>query len=193
MFNDVSFSDRGPALDSIVIEGQQDRISARLHYPPRSPQRFDHDCHPAPADDAPLGDGAVIVSLKRFLAEKDRLLARGLPTGVRLETSDTPEAIGEDVHRLAVVELHVPYFKDGRAFSWARLLRTRLGYKGEIRVSGHILKDQLAFFRRVGVDAFSLAHAFPLADIEQALGQISNVYQPSVDGRATIRDLRVNR
>ena len=121
------------------------------------------------------------------------MLARNLPVGVRLETSDTPEALGEDVHSLAVVELHVPYFKDGRAFSWARLLRTRLGYRGEIRVSGHVLKDQLAFFRRVGVDAFSLAHDMPIADVEQALHEISNFYQPSVDGRATIRDLRVER
>ena len=144
-------------------------------------------------DDGALPDGPVIVSLKRFLSEKDTLLARNLPVGVRLETNDSPESLGEDVHSLALVELHVPYFKDGRAFSWARLLRTRLGYRGEIRVSGHVLKDQLAFYRRVGVDAFSLAHDFPLADIERALAQISNVYQPSVDRRTTIRDLRAGR
>jgi uncharacterized protein (DUF934 family) len=144
-------------------------------------------------DAEPLPAMPVIVSLKRFLAEKERLLARNSPVGVRLETSDTPEVLGGDVHRLALVELYVPYFKDGRAFSWARLLRTRLGYKGEIRVSGHVLKDQLAFFRRVGVDAFSFAHDMPLADVERALAEISEVYQPSVDGRATIRDLRAGR
>ena len=155
--------------------------------------RIADDPFAASADDAPLPDGPAIVSLKRFLAEKTQLLARNLPLGVRLETSDTPEALGEDVHRLALVELHVPYFRDGRAFSWARLLRTRLGYRGEIRVSGHVLKDQLAFFRRVGVDAFLLPHDFPMADIEHALAEISNVYQPSVDGRATIRDLRAGR
>jgi uncharacterized protein (DUF934 family) len=155
--------------------------------------RIVEDSFMAVSDDAPLADGPVIVSLKRFLAEKDELLARNLPVGVRLETSDTPESLGDDVHRLALVELHVPYFKDGRAFSWARLLRTRMGYQGEIRVSGHVLKDQLAFFRRVGVDAFSLSHDFSPADIEHALGEISNVYQPSVDGRATIRDLRAIR
>ena len=155
--------------------------------------RIVEDIFLAAADDAPLPDGPAIVSLQRFLAEKTSLLARNLPVGVRLETSDTPQAIGEDLHKLALVELHVPYFKDGRAFSWARLLRTRLGYTGEIRVSGHILKDQLAFFRRVGVDAFSLAHDFPLADIEHALAEISDVYQPSVDGRATIQDLRAGR
>ena len=155
--------------------------------------RIVDDTFTTAADGAPLPDGPVIVSLKRFLSEKDGLLARNLPIGVRLETSDTPEALGEDVHRLALVELHIPYFKDGRGFSWARLLRTRMGYKGEVRVSGHVLKDQLAFFRRVGVDAFSLAHDFPIADIEDALSAISNFYQPSVDRRATIRDLRAGR
>jgi uncharacterized protein (DUF934 family) len=155
--------------------------------------RLTGDPFTALGDDAALTDGPVIVSLKRFLSEKDGLLARNLPVGVRLETSDTPEALGEDVHRLALVELHIPYFKDGRAFSWARLLRTRMAYQGEIRVSGHVLKDQLAFFRRVGVNAFLLSHDFPLADIEHALGEISHFYQPSVDGGATIRDLRAIR
>jgi uncharacterized protein (DUF934 family) len=142
------------------------------------------------ADGVPLPAGPVIVSLKRFAAEKTALLARGVPLGVRLETGDSPESLGEDVHKLAVVVLHVPHFKDGRAYSWARLLRTRLHYTGEVRVSGHVLKDQLAFYARVGVDAFELPDNFPVAEIDAALHEISNVYQPSVDGRTTILDLR---
>ena len=144
----------------------------------------------AVADGEALPAAAAIVSLKRFAAEKTALLARGLPLGVKLETGDSPESLGEDVHRLAVIVLHVPHFKDGRAYSWARLLRTRLRYTGEIRVSGHVLKDQLAFYARVGIDAFDLPHTFPLADIDAALHEISNVYQPSVDGRTTIPELR---
>ena len=96
----------------------------------------------------------AIVSLARFQKERDQLLARGEKLGLRLEASESPELIGRDVHKLALILLHVPYFRDGRAYSWARLLRTRLGYKGEIRVTGHVLKDQVAFFARVGVDSF---------------------------------------
>jgi uncharacterized protein (DUF934 family) len=70
--------------------------------------RIAEDTFTALSDDAPLPDGPVIVSLKRFLSERDRLLARNLPVGVRLETSDTPESLGEDVHRLALVELMSP-------------------------------------------------------------------------------------
>jgi uncharacterized protein (DUF934 family) len=141
-------------------------------------------------DGAAVPDGPAIVSLKRFLAERPALLARGTPLGVRLETAESPESLGQDVHQLAVILLHIPVFKDGRAFSWARLLRTRMGYRGEVRISGHVLRDQLAFYTRVGVDAFELSQNLSLDDIQAALTEISNVYQPSVDGRRTIRELR---
>ncbi len=94
------------------------------------------------------------------------------------------------MHKLAAVVLLVGYFKDGRAFSWARLIRTRLAYKGEIRISGHFLKDQIAFFSRVGADAFDLSENISPEDVDLALKEISNVYQPSVDGRRTIPELR---
>jgi uncharacterized protein (DUF934 family) len=142
------------------------------------------------ADDAIAGSGNVIVSLKRFHAEKDILLARNTPIGVRLETAQSPELLAGDISRLSLIEIHTPYFKDGRAFSWARLLRTRLGFKGEIRLTGHFLMDQIAFFMRVGVDSFTLPENLSAADVEKAVGQISNVYQPSSDHRLTIRDLR---
>jgi len=152
--------------------------------------RIIDDSFTAVADGEPLPDAPVIVSLRRFQAEKAALLARGLPLGVKLETADTPEILGDDVHKFAAIVLHIPYFKDGRAFSWARLLRTRLGYHGEIRISGHFLLDQIAFYTRVGADAFDIAQNIPLDSVKVALAEISNVYQPSVDGRRTIRDLR---
>jgi uncharacterized protein (DUF934 family) len=155
--------------------------------------RVADDPFTAVEDGAALPDGPAVVSAKRFLAEKDTLLARGLPLGVKLETAETPEMLGQDVHKLAAIVLHIPTFRDGRAFSWARLLRTRIGFRGEVRVSGHVLKDQLAFYTRVGVDAFELNQNLSLEDIEAALSEIGNVYQPSVDGRSTIRELRAAR
>ncbi len=137
--------------------------------------------------------GAVVVSLPRFLKEREALLARDDALGVRMETTESPQALGSDVHNFALIVLHVPYFKDGRAFSWARLLRTRLGYKGEIRVTGHVLRDQIAFFARVGVDSFELRETLSPAEIESARAAISHVYQPSVDGQLTIRELRAMR
>ena len=146
------------------------------------------------ADTDPLPpDGPVIVSLKRFQNERDVLLARGDKFGLRLEASESPELIGPDIHRLSRIVLHVPYFRDGRAFSWARLLRTRLGYRGELGVTGHVLRDQIAFYARVGVDSFDLPRPVSQADIAAVQAEMSNVYQPSVDGRETIWDLRARR
>jgi uncharacterized protein (DUF934 family) len=144
----------------------------------------------AVADGQALPPGAIVVTLAHYQAERDSLLARKAPLGVRLETGESPEKLGADLEHFAAVVLHVPYFKDGRAFSWARLLRTRLRYKGEIRITGHVLLDQLAFYARVGVDAFDIAPNVPFAEVRAAFGEISNVYQPSVDKKPTIRQLR---
>jgi len=151
---------------------------------------FAEDQFQAVADDAPLPANGTIVSLARFKKERDDLLARNAPLGVRLQSSESPEALGDDVHRLSVIVLEFPKFRDGRAFSWARMLRTRLGFKGEIRATGHFLYDQLAFMKRVGFDAFEVRENFTEAEFARALGEMTYVYQPSADGRPTIRELR---
>ncbi len=145
------------------------------------------------SDDAPLSDGALIVSLKRLLAEADTLLSRDAPLGVVLETSESPEALGPHIQKLALVVLNIPHFKDGRGFSAARILRTRLGFNGEIRVTGHVLRDQFAFYKRVGVNAFELSKNLSLDEFNAALDEFTDVYQPSVDKRETIYDLRSGR
>ncbi|MBS0281991.1 MAG: DUF934 domain-containing protein, partial [Proteobacteria bacterium] len=104
----------------------------------------------------------------------------------------SPELLGEDVHRLSLVVLEFPKFRDGRGFSWARLLRTRLGFKGQVRAVGDFLYDQIAHQRRVGFDAWEVANGFTPGDLHRALNEISNVYQPSADGRKTIRQLRAS-
>jgi uncharacterized protein (DUF934 family) len=143
-------------------------------------------------DDAPLPEGGAIVTPARFKSERDALLARNAPLGVRLASSQSPEDLGEDVHRLSVIVLEFPIFRDGRAFSWARMLRTRLGFAGEIRATGHFLYDQIAFMVRVGFDGFDVPENFTLAQFQRALGEMTNVYQPSADGRRTIPELRVD-
>lgn len=142
------------------------------------------------ADDAPMPANGSIVSLARFLRERDVLLARNAPLGVRLKSEESPETLGDAVQRLSLVVLEFPKFRDGRAFSWARMLRTRLGFTGEIRATGHFLYDQIAHMARVGFDAFEVRENLTVGDVARALGEMSHVYQPSADGRPTIRELR---
>ena len=142
-------------------------------------------------DDAglPEAEGAI-VSLERFRRDRDALIARNAPIGVRLRSDQSPEQLGEDVHRLSLVALEFPKFRDGRAFSWARLLRTRLGFKGEIRAVGDFLYDQIAYQHRVGFDAWELPDGFTVEAFQRALSEITEVYQPSADRRLTIASLR---
>jgi uncharacterized protein (DUF934 family) len=142
------------------------------------------------ADDTALPDGPVIVSLARFQKDRDTLLARNTPIGVRLQSSENPEALGADVHHFSLIALEFPKFRDGRAFSWARILRTRLNFTGEIRAVGDFLYDQVNYQHRTGFDAWEVPDNFTLEMFSRALTEMTNVYQPSADGRKTIRELR---
>jgi uncharacterized protein (DUF934 family) len=154
---------------------------------------YAEDVYARVADDAALPDGAVIVSLARFQKDRDALLARNTPVGIRLQASENPESLGADVHHFSLIALEFPKFRDGRAFSWARMLRTRLVFTGEIRAVGDFLYDQVNYQHRVGFDAWEVPDHFTLEMFHRALTEMTNVYQPSTDGKKTIRQLRAER
>jgi len=154
---------------------------------------FIPDTYARVGDDAALPEGAVLVSLARFEKERETLLARNTPVGVLLQSDQSPEKLGDDVTRLSLVALDFPKFRDGRAFSWARMLRTRLGFTGEIRAVGDFLFDQISYQHRVGFDAWLVPDTFRLEDFAKALAEMTDVYQPSADGKKTIRELRAGR
>ena len=145
------------------------------------------------ADEETLPEGPVVVSLKRFQAERDALLARNTPLGVRLTSDQSPDALGADVHHFALIELEFPKFKDGRGYSWARLLRQRIGYKGELRAVGDVLRDQWLFMSRVGIDAFEVRPGTRIEDFRAAMAEQTVFYQPASDRVRSVLDLRHRR
>jgi uncharacterized protein (DUF934 family) len=151
------------------------------------------DAYAAVSDDDALPEGAVLVSLARFRRDRDSLLARNTPIGVKLQSSENPELLGDDVSHFSLIALEFPKFRDGRAFSWARILRTRLGFTGEIRAVGDFLYDQVNYQHRVGFNAWIVPDSFTPEKFERAFHEMTNVYQPSSDGRKTIRELRATR
>ncbi|HEX2759596.1 MAG TPA: DUF934 domain-containing protein [Rhizomicrobium sp.] len=151
---------------------------------------YAQDVYAPVADDAALPDGPVLVSLARFQKDREALLARNTPIGVKLRSSENPEILGGDVSHFSLIALEFPKFRDGRAFSWARMLRTRLGFTGEIRAVGDFLFDQVNYQHRVGFDAWEVPDHFTVEMFNRALTEMTNVYQPSTDGKKTIRELR---
>ncbi|MFL2546228.1 MAG: DUF934 domain-containing protein [Candidatus Rariloculaceae bacterium] len=143
------------------------------------------------ADDAELPEeGAVIVGLDRWQANREELLQRPDLVGLLLKSDQLPEEIGDGLDSLAVIALEFPAFRDGRAYSYARLLREKYSYFGELRAVGDVLLEQLHFMVRTGFDAFEIESDDPLRDFEVAAGDFSVWYQPTADGRDTAFELR---
>ena len=116
------------------------------------------------ADDEALPEGKpVVVTLDRFLKERDTLVGRNAPLGLTFKSDQSPVAVADDLTRFPLIVLEFPKFNDGRAFSQARQLRERYGYCGELRASGQVLRDQLLFMARCGFDAFEIAKGEPAA------------------------------
>lgn len=144
-------------------------------------------------DDAVLPEsGGVLVSLARFLSEKDALLARDAALGVWLQSNESPAAIAEDLDRIAMVALDFPVFSDGRAYSSARLLRERYGYEGELRAVGDVLCEQLTFMLRSGFETFEIQSVDALDEFNSVISEVRVVYQPTGDGQATAIDRRLS-
>jgi uncharacterized protein (DUF934 family) len=134
--------------------------------------------------------GPVIVSYEQWQTHRDALLKRGTPLGIRMHSDQPPELIAADLQHFAVVALEFPKFRDGRAYSYARLLRERYKFTGELRAVGEVLLEQLFFMLRTGFDAFDVQSADPLKDYRTALADFSVWYQPAADGRPTAMQLR---
>ncbi|MGZ3403477.1 MAG: DUF934 domain-containing protein [Phenylobacterium sp.] len=135
------------------------------------------------ADDEGLPPGDVIISLSRFQAEGEALLSEGRQVGVRLASDEEVEILAYDLPRIAVVALEFPKYRDGRAFTSARLLRERLAFKGEVRAVGDVLRTQAGFMVRCGFDAFETADGSTVDDWERATQRFRHVYQRAADGR----------
>ncbi|MFI4976628.1 MAG: DUF934 domain-containing protein [Caulobacterales bacterium] len=133
------------------------------------------------ADDVPMPRGDLIISLTRFQSEGERLLGEGRKIGVRVEPHEEVEALAYDLPRVAVVALAFPKYRDGRAYSSARLLRERYAYKGEVRAVGDVLREQARFMVRCGLDAFEPADGSSPEDWSKAVGRFRHVYQRAAD------------
>jgi uncharacterized protein (DUF934 family) len=134
--------------------------------------------------------GPVIVSLSAWNDHSKQLAERADPVGVRLKSDEHPETIAEDLANIGLVALEFPVFRDGRAYSYARLLRERYGFDGELRAVGDVLLEQLHYMERVGFDAFEFNSDNPEKDFEIASRDFSAWYQPSGDWRSTAPQLR---
>ena len=134
--------------------------------------------------------GNIIVPLSIFIANKDALASRidAGSTGIWLDTHETLESLletliesGRDINQLPIIAVHVERFPDGRIFSLGTLLRTRYGFKNELRAFGDVLRDQLFFLKRSGFTSFLIRADRSAEDALASLKDFSQPYQGAVD------------
>lgn len=135
------------------------------------------DEHAAP----PAGAGKLIVPLSRWRTERDALQATGAQIGVRLINTEDVDQLFPEIADRPLLVLEFPKFDDGRALTQARVLRGRLGYRGNLRLTGDILQDLVFVARRCGFNEIQ-----PRADQDpngclRALKDFSTAYQPAAD------------
>jgi len=135
-------------------------------------------------DDAPIPDGGpVIVPGKRFLADAAELVQRDGALGVIWPNDRKVAELEPWLDRLALIALVFPKFRDGRAYSQARLLREHYGFGGTLRATGDVLRDQFHFLVRAGFDSFEVKKAADARVFVEVMARFSVYYQPGADGK----------
>ncbi|WP_374357444.1 DUF934 domain-containing protein [Pseudoduganella danionis] len=132
--------------------------------------------------------GKVIVPVAVWNAQREALLARAAngEIGVWFASDERPEPLKDDLTKFAVVAVDFPKFTDGRGYSIAYNLRTRLGWTGELRAIGDVLRDQLFSMQRVGFDAYAVRADRNIHDALKGLSDFSETYQASVDQKVPL-------
>ncbi|RLT98678.1 DUF934 domain-containing protein [Ketobacter sp.] len=119
--------------------------------------------------------GDILVALDLLLENPSVLPAQGGAwdgkIGIKVTGDVEPEALVEYLDKVDLIAIEFPVFRDGRGYSLARILRDRLGFQGELRACGDVLRDQMFYMQRCGFNSFE-----PRDDrsIEEALNGLSD-------------------
>lgn len=121
----------------------------------------------------------ILLPLARYLELSDDLRRPG-STGVIVSPDDDVSRLEPHLEKLALIAVTFPAFNDGRAYSQASLLRSRLGFGGELRATGDVLIDQVPLMLRCGIDSFAVSDTTAIRRLaEGRLPGISAHYQPA--------------
>ncbi len=130
--------------------------------------------------------GNIIVPLSVFIARRNELESRMAASelGIWLATHEVLEDLihaVDDINKLPMIAVFVERFADGRIFSLGTLLRTRYGFKNELRAFGDVLRDQLFFLKRAGFSSFQIRANRSAEDAIASLNDFTAPYQGAVD------------
>ena len=138
----------------------------------------------------PIPSGKVILPLNYWQANREQLLKKNTEHAVWIDGSIETEALLDDLDHFSIIALDFPAFKDGRSYSHARLLRERYSYEGELRAIGDVLRDQLFFMQRCGINSYVVREDKDINDALKGLDDFTVRYQTAADGALPIYKIR---
>ena len=141
------------------------------------------DAHVAPERAA---DGKLIVTLARWRADRGSLLAAQAAVGVLLPNTADVEALYPEIDDRPLIALQFPTFSDGRALSQAVVLRKRVGFRGELRAVGDVIRDLVFWLGRCGFDSIVPRQDQSLEACKEALEELSVAYQAAADDHTPV-------
>ena len=128
--------------------------------------------------------GKQIIPLQVWLIQREELSARlkkSHDLAIWFGSAEQAKDLGADAALFPLLAVDVPKFSDGRGYSIAYNIRSRLGYTGEVRAIGDVLRDQLFYMQRVGFNAFATREDRSIQDAIKGLTDFSEMYQTSWD------------
>ena len=130
--------------------------------------------------------GKVIVTLARWRADREALLAQHAAVGVLVPNTADIEAVHPEIADRPLIALQFPAFSDGRALSQAVVLRKRLGFRGELRALGDVIRDLVFWLGRCGFDSIVPRKDQNLESCRAALTEITVAYQAAADAHTPV-------
>jgi len=130
--------------------------------------------------------GKVLVPFAVWRANRDALASRVSQgeVGLLIATHEPIEDViaeVKDINAFALLAVFVERFADGRIFTIGNLLRTRYGFKNELRAVGDVLRDQLFFLKRSGFNSYLIRADRSATEALASLKDFSEPYQGAVD------------
>lgn len=137
-----------------------------------------------------LASGNSLIHIEHFLANAGTLAGHD-NIGVWLGADDNAAALSEYAKQLPIIAVRFPTFTDGRGFSHARMLRSHVGYKGELLAMGGFMQDQLFYLKRCGFDSFLVSDDANVDSMRLSLEDFHCAYQASADDARPIYRKRI--
>jgi uncharacterized protein (DUF934 family) len=129
--------------------------------------------------------GDVIVPLGLYLENKETLESRDGQLAIQVNGDDDLSVVLDNLDKFPLIAVDFPAFRDGRGFSIARLLN-RAGYKGEIRATGDVGRDRIAYMERCGFTAIQISDEIYKEEMLSAFTEVSNYYQSATDDNRAV-------